>query len=495
MKHLNCLWPYPQKLTLKGQTFTPPQTVALRGEPLNSRLINDLRQIAGLELTDDDTAFPITYTVCHGMRPEHYTLDIVPDGVIIEVADLRALGYAIQMLVQIALLARSDGGWPCLHIEDWPTFAKRAAMIDMGRSVFPMPMLKRLVRVYSRLRYNQLHLRLFDDELCGVRFEGLPFGSENPYAISLAELAELVSYAGDYGMEVVPEIETWGHVTSIVHHRPELRGGEGMYAGSSFLICPETIDLVRQLTEQVVSVMPSKATIHLGFDEAKWFLAPTMPAGFQPEDLLLRYDDMLQELGAQHGKRLTMQIWADHAGRAVAESMRDRVILQPWQYWNALRGKIDEAVERYSGEDKPRWMMGVGQSMAQYRGAYHATRHFTQQAIDSSNLDGLTVCLWGWNDISRMFISLFAGAYFAWNPRSPAPFADTEDYENFDRHVFPIMCRWQSTFRDAFPDELDADRGPLVRAGWHMWGKRHGQPVAPTVVASKTEFGHDYLTE
>jgi len=38
---------------------------------------------------------------------------------------------------------------------------------------------------------------------------------------------------------------------------------------------------------------------------------------------------MMQELGAQHGKHLTMQIWADHAGRPVAEAMRERVILQP----------------------------------------------------------------------------------------------------------------------------------------------------------------------
>ncbi|MCK4417851.1 MAG: family 20 glycosylhydrolase, partial [Candidatus Latescibacteria bacterium] len=446
-KKLDCLWPQPQAVDVSDE-FAVPSCVRLQDGHHPVGLEQDLRSISHLKISTDPGAYPITLKLDASLsRAQSYRLTMGRDGIIVSAADESDMAYGMQTLLQVLALFRDAERWPELEINDYPAYRKRCFMVDMGRSVFTMPLLKRIVRILARLKMNQLHVRLYDDELCAMRFEGFPFGSENPYALTIADLAELVRYAAQYHIEIVPELEAWGHVGSLVYHRPELRGGEGKYAGSSFLICEETFALMRELTRQVVEVMPSQATIHFGLDEANWYLAPSMPQDFSPEQLVGRYYKMLQEIGDKLDKELTMRIWADHGGRPVPQEIRHNVIIEPWQYWNALKSWIDRAIGRYSGEGKMRWMMGAGQSIGQYRGAYHATRYWCKQALDSPNVEGVNITLWGSNDLDQKLISLFAGAYFAWNPDSGISFSELEDYEEFDRHVFPFMYWWQDTFR------------------------------------------------
>jgi hypothetical protein len=132
---------------------------------------------------------------------------------------------------------------------------------------------------------------------------------------------------------------------------------------------------------------------------------------------------------------------------------------------------------------KMRWMAGAGGGHE--RGAFHASRYWAKQARNSPNVEGIDICFWEANDLERRFLTFFSGAYYAWNPTSPARFADVADYEEYDHHVFPIMDRWQNTFRDAFPDEIQKDRGPMVFHGRYRWGPRHGEPVAPTAAPAE----------
>ena len=140
-------------------------------------------------------------------------------------------------------------------------------------------------------------------------------------------------------------------------------------------------------------------------------------------------------------------------------------------------------------------MAGAGQSVGQPRGAYHATRYWCRQAADSPNVEGINATFWCRNNLADNLITLFCGAYYSWNPRPLTSFADVEDYEGFDHKVFPIMHDWQALFRDAYPDDLRREQGPLVVNGYYLWGERHGEPVAPTVPVANTRLGHDYLGE
>ena len=493
-KKYESLWPYPQQIT-SADKFPRPESVRVQGD-FCRQYLDDITLIGKVRLGVEQNCYPLELMLDTAASiPGSYTLNMSATGARIAGADRAGIMYGLQTWLQILGLHRGDDHWPALTVHDWPAYRKRCFMIDMGRSVFPISMIKRIIRILARLKMNQLHLHLSDDELCGLRFEGLPFGSENPYSISLSDLAELVSYAAEYEIEVVPEIESWGHVGSLVYHRPELRGGAGMYDGVSFLICQQAFDLVKELVRQVAEVMPKQATIHFGMDEAKWFTAPSLGNDFKPENLVRNYFDMLQSIAAMTGKDLTMRLWADHGGRPVPPDIQSKVIIEPWNYWIKNRDMIDKAIEHYSGSGKMRWMMGAGQSMAQYRGAFHATRYWCRRALNSPNVEGVNITFWGENDLADKLITLFAGAYYAWNPTAPTGFCDNQDYEHYDSLVFPIMRRWQNMFVEARTDKMQDDQGPFVYGGYYLYGRQHGQPVAPTVLLAGTSLGHDFINE
>ena len=93
-------------------------------------------------------------------------------------AHAAGLSYAIRTLEQ--LFVYFPANMPEIDINDYPAFNKRCFMVDMGRSVWRLPLLKRMIRILHRLKMNQLHLHLYDDELCSIKINELPFGSENP---------------------------------------------------------------------------------------------------------------------------------------------------------------------------------------------------------------------------------------------------------------------------------------------------------------------------
>ena len=493
------LWPHPRGIEVAGEV-PAPRTVRLELAPgcpgVRPERIADFLRIAGSPVSHSPDAYPLRLSFAQGpgSPAESYELTIRPEGAAVVASDAPGLEYGVETLLQIAALSRRRGRWPCLGIRDQPQYRKRGFMVDPGRSVFPLPMLERIVRILARLKMNQLHLHLHDDELCGIRYPGLPFGQENPYAMSVQDLCSLVRYAEAYHVEIVPELEAWGHVGSLVYHRPELRGGEGMYQGSSFLISDGAFRLVEELLEHVVPVLPRKATVHLGLDEARWFADPDLGSGFRPEDMVGRYYDLLQKVGARHGRELTLRLWADHSGRPVPERAWHNTIIEPWQYWISQADAMDKAIEKYSGKGKMRWMMGAGQSGHEFRGAYHATRHWCRRAVASPNCDGVNVTFWCSNDLARNLITLFSGAFSAWNPLATTSYSAVEDYEMYDRAVIPIMRSWQVLFPDAYPDDMLRDQGPEVSYGYYLWGDRHGQPVAPTVPLAGTGVGLGYLS-
>ena len=495
----NCLseklWPHPREIEF-GKAFPRPEKIFLAGD-CPEHYWDDLKKVAGIAVGGAESAFRLAFVKDETIKgEEEYILDLKASGALLRAFSPKAFQHGFQSFLQLAALVFRGNEWREARIHDWPAYRCRCFMVDLGRSVYSLPLLKRIVRILARLKMNMLHLHLYDDELCGIRFDGLPFGKENPYSLSIPELKELAAYAAGYNVEIVPEMESWGHVGSLVFHRHDLAGGIGVYGGSSFIIKRETFALIEDLTEQIVEIFPGrKGTVHFGMDEANWYLDRSMPSAFTPADLLYKVCNILEKTGKKHDRELTMRVWADHGGRPVPEQIQDRVIIEPWNYWNANAAKISENIVKYSGKDKMRWIMGAGQGMAAHRGAFHATRAWCRGALNSPNLEGVNITFWGWNNLAEKLVTLFAGAYYAWNPLSPADFANIEDYERFDAAVMPVMHLWQSRFRDAFPDAINRDRGPVVYNGYYMWGENHGRPVAPTAHLAETFAGHDYVNE
>ena len=485
----NWWWPQPA-VVAHGQTFPRPLSllVGLEFDPMLSE------DWARLSMVQNQYGWKINFKQDASLESQSYQLSIDQQGATLIGCDKTALFYGQLTLLQYLSLHAGESVWPSLRISDKPAYARRGALIDLGRTVSTLPMLKLLVRVLARLRYNEMHLRLYDDELCNFTFEGLPFGAENPFAMPVGALKELADYANEHHVRLVPELESWGHVGSLVYHRPDLNGGIGMYGGHSFRTGDQSVQLIGKLSKQVLEALDDHAVLHLGFDEANWYPDPQMGAAYSPEDLLLALHHMRCNFEDRLGKAIELRIWADHAGRQIPAAMRDRVILEPWQYWHKNEDQIHHTIKTYS-QSNASWMMCLGQSQSQVRGAYRATRDFTTRATHVQNLQGVTIALWGWNHWSRHLYTLFNGAYYAWNPCARSLFCHEQDEELFDLHVMPKMLWWQSLSDDTSNKVLDAVGGPLVWNGRYVGGKQHGQPVASTVAHANTFPAWQYASQ
>jgi N-acetyl-beta-hexosaminidase len=84
-------------------------------------------------------------------------------------------------------------------------------MIESGRAPNSLAQMKRIVRICSAFKLNFVVFREGDDELAAVRYKTNRLGRENPYALSMEEVKELVSNCEPFGIAFVPEIESLGH--------------------------------------------------------------------------------------------------------------------------------------------------------------------------------------------------------------------------------------------------------------------------------------------
>ncbi len=449
-------------------------------------------------------AYPYTITFKKEKSIKHlegYSLVSEENGIAIRYSTDAGAYYAAQTLYQ--LLAYSYSGvnvlafnqepaeegaptkkyFPLLTIEDSPAYAVRSVMIDMGRAPFSIPLIKRVIRIMAHLKLNTLHLHLFDDQLMGFKFKNLPLGSENPAAITAGQLKEIVSYARSYHVSVMPEIESWGHVASIIYHYPKLLGAPGMYGGSSFAIGEKTFDLLGKIYDEIIPCLEETTAIHVGLDEAVWTLAPGEEnKGLTPTVMVKRIYDILMTLGAKHKKQIIMHLWADHGGRPLPKEIGKKVVIEPWKYRQTDEPKIIAALQQYGGKDKTPLMMGAGASSVHYNGTYEATRFWCREGLKYPNVLGVTICIWETNDIAGKLITMYGGACAAWSPNTLERTDDDPIGERARNMADREMRKWQIIFPDANPDQINADRGPEAYQGRYVWPPRAGVPVAPTAL-------------
>jgi hypothetical protein len=500
--------PWPKKLVYRKRYFPFPALLSLSGidfrKPEHRRSAQLLRgtidRMAGITLSlNRTTGFRIRLGLSRSVRnPEGYALELTEKGCSIKARTAAGLFYGVTTLSQILAFsyhatlmlgayrpAEPDAARmkyiPCLSIKDEPRYAVRSFMIDPGRATFPVPYIKRIIRIISSLKMNALHLHLLDDELCGLKFNRLRLGSENPHAMTLDELKDIIAYARSFHVSVIPEIESWGHVQSVLYHHPELYGGPGMWGGSSFGIGEKTYSLLGKIFDEIVPVLEKEAAVHVGLDEAIWTLLPEdKDRGHTPVKMVRRIHDIVQKIAAKHNKKITVHLWADHGGRPLPEEIRKKVVIEPWKYRQQDEAAIIDSLKKYGGKGKTPCMMGAGWSSIHFTGSYEATRHWTQHGDKYPNILGVTNCLWCSNDVAGQFLGLYGGADYSWNPFTA--WERENDPVREDQRGFTAMRmrRWQALFPDAEPEALNADRGPEVSAGLYCWGPMAGKAAAPT---------------
>jgi len=163
---------------------------------------------------------------------ESYRLTVSPDRVLLIAPTDLGILHGFETVLQ--LLAGGPGGYyvPCVQIEDIPRFPWRGLMIDSGRHFQPVDVIKRNLDGLAAVKMNVLHWHLTEDQ--GFRVESRIYpalhelGSDGLY-YSQAQIRDIVVYAADRGIRVMPEFDLPGHSTSWFPGFPELASAPGPY--------------------------------------------------------------------------------------------------------------------------------------------------------------------------------------------------------------------------------------------------------------------------
>ena len=198
---------------------------------------------------------------------ESYVLEVSSESIRIE----SETEWGILLgLVTLGQLVNSEGDLPCCSIEDAPRYPWRGLLLDVARHFFSIESLKRTIDGMAWSKLNVLHLHLTDDQ--AFRFASKLL-SEEGSQYSNSQLKDLVEYAADRGVRIVPEIDVPGHVNSLVSARPELGAGSTKPTdrfGSHEACLDPTKDEVYlfldDLFKELITVFPDRY-VHLGGDE------------------------------------------------------------------------------------------------------------------------------------------------------------------------------------------------------------------------------------
>ncbi|MCK8494239.1 glycoside hydrolase family 20 protein [Spirosoma sp. RP8] len=258
-------------------------------------------------------------------QPEGYALQITPQGIRLTGHDEAGLFYGLQSLTQLFSQATS-GIVPACEVTDYPRFSYRGMHLDVSRHQFPIPFIKKYIDLLALYKFNTFHWHLTDDQgwrieikrypalqqkaayrsetLIGHkkelphRFDGKRYGGY----YTQAEVKDIIQYATQRHITIIPEIEMPGHALAALSAYPELGclkpNGQpgGPYQAATFwgifddVFCAgndSTFTFLEGVLDEVVALFPSKY-IHIGGDECpktRWKTCTRCQARIQREHL------------------------------------------------------------------------------------------------------------------------------------------------------------------------------------------------------------------
>jgi hexosaminidase len=146
---------------------------------------------------------------------QSYRLSIGPNDLNLVAGDEQGLYYGFMTLRQLVRQADDAGKLPCVHIEDWPEFPVRGVMLDISRDRVPtMETLKRLIDLWSELKFNQV--QLYTEHTFAYTAHQIVWEQSSP--ITSQEAEELDRYCCERAIELVPNQNSFGHMERWLKH-------------------------------------------------------------------------------------------------------------------------------------------------------------------------------------------------------------------------------------------------------------------------------------
>ena len=315
---------------------------------------------------------------------EAYTLDITEEGITIAARGEAGYYYALQSLKQICAEYGESGELPECHIYDSPRFDYRGVLIDISRHFRSVEFLKRQIDVMASLKMNRLHLHLTDAAGWRIEVESYPRlcsyaawrtphswkewwmggrqfvdeGTEGAYGgyLTKAEAKELVAYAAERYITIIPEIEMPGHSDEVIAAYPELGCSHHPEHQGDLCIGKEaTFEMMQAILDEILEIFPSEY-IHIGGDEAgksSWVECEDCQRRMREEGLanvdelqsymIHRIEEYLNARGRQIigwdeilegglAPNATVMSWRGEEGGRAAAAAKHSVVMSPHAY-------------------------------------------------------------------------------------------------------------------------------------------------------------------
>ena len=277
---------------------------------------------------------------------ESYQLTVTDSGAQITAPTTLGALHGLQTFLQLVTITPSGFAAPAVTIKDQPRFPWRGTLIDVSRHFIPIDVLKRNLDGMAAVKMNVLHWHLSDDQ--GFRAESKVFpkltgmGSDEMF-YTQAEIRDLIQYAHDRGIRVVPEFDMPGHSRSWVIGYPELASGPGPFTledGDPILdpIREETYKFLEKFIGEMGKLFPD-AYFHIGGDEVdgkQWNANPKIQEFIHAhgmknnQDLQAYFNQRLEKILTRNHK--TMVGWDE----ILHPNLPKTIVVQSWRGQQSL---------------------------------------------------------------------------------------------------------------------------------------------------------------
>ncbi|MFP4290247.1 MAG: beta-N-acetylhexosaminidase [Cyclobacteriaceae bacterium] len=479
------LIPLPTEMNLGGESFvlTDESKIILTTEeeglkPIADYLGSLLRPSTGFALPIEvgkavPQAIVLSLKVEPSLGKEGYTLKVDDENIHLEAYQVEGLFRGIQSLRQL-LPARIEntslqqGPWfiPALSIKDQPAYAYRGAMLDIARHFFGPEDIKRFIDLMTLYKLNALHLHLSDDQGWRIEIKSWPklatyggstaVGGDKGGYLTQEEYRDIVSYAAERFITIIPEIDMPGHTNAALAAYPELncqnRKPE-LYTGIEVGFSTLCIDneLTYRFVDDVVGELAAITEgpyIHIGGDESH----------VTEEEDYIRFINRAQEIVKSHGKKVigwdeianaallpstVVQHWADTANVRKAVVQGASVIMSP-----ASRSYMDMKYDSTTN-------LGLNWAgFTEVDDAYQWDPAELAEGVEQADILGIEAPLWTetirtMDDIEYMVFPRLPGyAEIGWTPVAQ------RNWESYRKRLAAQADRFQELGIDFYHSEL-----------------------------------------
>lgn len=290
---------------------------------------------------------------------ESYSLDVTETGIRLHAATVVGAMHGLETMLQLVQPSGDDFVIPAVSIQDAPRFQWRGLMIDCSRHFEPLDVLKRTLDGMAAVKMNVFHWHLSDDQ--GFRIESKLFprltevGSNGEY-YTQDQARELVRYAADRGIRVVPEFDMPGHSSAMLTAYPDLASAAGpFHIETHFGIFDPTLDPTRESTYEflnkfvgeMAAIFPDQY-LHIGGDENngnEWKQNPRIQSFMHAHNLTdtaalqAYFNQRLFTILQAHGKKMIG--WDE----VLTPGLPKNVVVQSWRGFDSLAAGARQGYE------------------------------------------------------------------------------------------------------------------------------------------------------